>query len=261
MYSIKKPIFIAEISANHNGSLSNAKKLIKTAKLSGADYVKLQTYEPHTMTIKSKKKYFKINDGLWKGKTLWDLYDKAKTPFSWQKKLFDYSRKIKIKCFSTPFDETAVDLLEKLKTPMYKISSFEMNDLNLVKKIAKTKKPVIISTGLANLEEIELTVKTARQNGSKDITLLYCVSNYPSLIENFSMNNIKILKEKFKCKVGLSDHSTDDLVMVSAVAAGAEVIEKHIALENQKRGFDIKFSIKGKKIKNFITKMHDTAKL
>ena len=259
---MKNNIFlIAEISANHCGEYNLAKKLIKCAKVNGADAVKLQTYTADTMTIKSNKKYFKIKKGLWKGFTLWDLYDQAHTPLSWHKKLFDYGKSLGIKVFSTPFDDTAVDFLEKLKCPFYKIASFEMTDLNLVKKVAMTKKPMIISTGMANLEEIETTVRTARKNGAKDITLLYCVSNYPSKIDDFNLNNIRILKNKFKCRVGISDHSTDNRVAISSVAHGAEVIEKHIALDNQRKGFDIKFSIKGKEIKKFRDDIDIAAKL
>lgn len=244
----KKPFLIAEISANHCGTFKLAKKLIKCAKLNNADAVKLQTYTPDTMTIKSNKKYFKIKDGLWKGYTLWDLYNKAHTPLKWHKKLFDYSKSIGMKIFSTPFDDTAVDFLEKLRCPIYKIASFEMKDLNLVKKIAQTKKPIIISTGMATLKEIEASVKIAKKNGTKDLTLLYCVSNYPSSISDFNLNNIKILKNKFKCRVGISDHSNDNRVAIASVAIGAEVIEKHIALDNQKEGFDINFSLKGREI-------------
>ena len=244
-----KIFFIAEISANHCGSFSLAKKLIKCAYINGADAVKLQTYTADTMTIKSEKKNFKIKEGLWKGYTLWDLYNKAYTPLKWHEELFKYGKSLGIKVFSTPFDDTAVDLLEKLNCPIYKIASFEMTDLNLVKKVSQTGKPIIISTGMANLEEITTTVKMARRNGAKDITLLYCVSNYPSSIDDFNLNNIKILKDKFKCKVGFSDHSTDNRVAFAAIASGAEVIEKHIALDGQKEGFDIDFSLKGKEIK------------
>ena len=244
-----KVFFIAEISANHCGSFNLAKKLIKCAYENGADAVKLQTYTADTMTLKSSKKYFKIKEGLWKGYTLWDLYNKAHTPLKWHKELFNYGKYLGIKVFSTPFDDTAVDFLEKLNCPIYKIASFEMTDLNLVKKISQTKKPIIISTGMANLEEIETTVKIARRNGTKDLTLLYCVSNYPSSVEDFNLNNIKILKDKFKCKVGISDHSTDNRVAIAGIASGAEVIEKHIALDNQKKGFDIDFSLKGKEVK------------
>mgnify|MGYP001358024791 CR=1 FL=1 len=244
-----KVFFIAEISANHCGDFKLAKKLIKCAHKNGANAVKLQTYTADTMTIKSNKKYFKIKEGIWKNYNLWDLYDKARTPLEWHKELFKYGKSLGIKVVSSPFDDTAVDFLEKLNCPIYKIASFEMTDLNLVKKIAQTKKPIIISTGMANLEEIAITVRIARRNGAKDITLLYCVSNYPSSIEDFNLNNIKILKDRFKCKVGISDHSIDNRVAIAAIASGAEVIEKHIALDNQKDGFDIDFSLKGKEIK------------
>ena len=255
------PFLIAEISANHCGNFKLAKKLIKCAKKSGADAVKLQTYTADTMTIKSSKKYFKIKNGLWKGYNLWDLYNKAHTPLEWHKKLFDYGKKLKITVFSTPFDETAVDFLEKLKCPMYKVASFEMTDIPLIKKIASTKKPMIISTGMANMKEIELTFKTAKRYGAHDITLLYCVSNYPSEITDFNLNNIKILKKKFKCRVGLSDHSKDEKVAITAIAAGAEVIEKHIALNNQKKGLDIEFSLKDKKMRKFRKAIDETFQL
>jgi pseudaminic acid synthase len=256
-----KVYFIAEISANHCGNFKLAKKLIKCAKINGADAVKLQTYTADTMTIKSNTKYFKINKGLWKGYNLWDLYNKAQTPLEWHKELFKYAKSLNINIFSTPFDISAVDFLEKLNCPIYKIASFEMTDLNLVKRVSQTKKPIIISTGMANLKEIETTFETAKRYGAKDITLLYCVSNYPSKISDFNLNNIKILKDKFKCKVGISDHSTDNRVAIASVAIGAEVIEKHIALNNQKKGFDINFSLKGKKIKKFRDDIDITFKL
>ena len=256
-----KVFFIAEISANHCGNFTLAKKLIRCAFINGADAVKLQTYTADTMTIKSNKKYFKIKEGLWKGYTLWDLYKKAHTPLKWHKELFQYGKKLGIKVFSTPFDDTAVDFLEKLNCPMYKIASFEMTDLNLVKKISLTKKPIIISTGMANLEEIETTFRVAKKNGAKDITLLYCVSNYPSSINDFNLNNIKILKKKFKCRVGISDHSNDNRVAIAAVASGAEIIEKHIALDNKKKGLDIDFSLKGKQIKKLREDIDVTFKL
>ncbi len=247
----KTPFFVAEISANHNGSLLHAKKLIKIAKKYGADAVKLQTYTPDTLTIKCDNSDFKIRGGLWNGKTLWDLYAKAQTPFEWHKELFDYARKLKIICFSTPFDESAVDLLETLYCPFYKVASFEMNHIPLIKKIAQTKKLMIISTGMASLNEIDIAYETAKKNGANEIILLYCVSNYPSNISDFNFNNIKILKERYNCKIGFSDHSTDNKVVAAAIAAGAEVIEKHIALEGQKKGFDLAFSLKGKEIKEY----------
>jgi pseudaminic acid synthase len=239
--------------------LQQAKKIIYTAKKYGADAVKLQTYTPDTMTIKSNKSDFKIKGGLWGGKTLWDLYNKAQTPFEWHKELFDYAKKIKITCFSTPFDESAVDLLENINCPFYKVASFEMNHIPLIKKISQTRKPIIISTGMANLKEIDLAYKTAKKNGAKEIILLYCVSNYPSKISDFNFNNIKILKERYNCKVGFSDHSTDNKVVAAAIAAGAEVIEKHIALEGQKKGFDLAFSLKGKEIKDYAQVIKDTS--
>ena len=255
----KIPFFVAEISANHNGSLLHAKKLIKIAKKYGADAVKLQTYTPNTLTIRSNNPDFKIRGGLWHGKTLWDLYEKAQTPFEWHKKLFDYARKLKIICFSTPFDETAVDLLENLKCPFYKVASFEMNHVPLIKKIAQTQKPIIISTGMANLKEIDTAYNVAKLNGAKEIILLYCVSNYPSKISDFNFNNIKILKERYNCKIGFSDHSIDNTVVAAAIAAGAEIIEKHVALNDQKKGFDLAFSLKGKEIKDYIRTIKDTS--
>jgi len=255
----KTPFFVAEISANHNGSFFHAKKLIKIAKKYGADAVKLQTYSADALTIKSDKSDFKIRGGLWNGKTLWDLYAKAQTPYEWHKDLFDYARKLKIICFSTPFDESAVDLLENLNCPFYKVASFEMNHIPLIKRIAQTKKPIIISTGMANLKEIDATYKTAKKNGAKEIILLYCVSNYPSKISDFNFNNIKILKERYNCKVGFSDHSIDNKVVAAAIAAGAEVIEKHIALEGQKKGFDLSFSLRGKEIKDYVQVIKNTS--
>jgi pseudaminic acid synthase len=256
-----KVFFIAEISANHCGNFKLAKNLIKCAHLNGADAVKLQTYTADTMTLKSNKKYFKIKQGLWKGYTLWDLYNKAHTPLKWHKELFRYGKSLGLKVFSTPFDDTAVDFLETLKCPIYKIASFEMTDLNLVKKVSQTKKPLIISTGMSNLDEIKTTINVAKKNGAKNITLLYCVSNYPSSISDFNLNNIKILKDKFKCRVGISDHSNDNRVAIAAIASGAEVIEKHIALDNQKKGFDIDFSLKGKEINKLRNDIDVTFKL
>ena len=261
MKASKVPFFIAEISANHCGKKSIAKKLIKCAKDNGASAVKLQTYTADMMTIKSSKKYFKIDEGLWSGYQLWDLYDEAHTPLKWHKELFDYARKINIKIFSTPFDESAVDLLEDLNCPMYKVASFEMTDLPLIRRIAKTGKPMIISTGMASLDEIEETYNYAKKCGAKDIALLYCVSKYPADINDFNINNINILKNKFNCKVGLSDHSKDNNIARAAIAAGAEIIEKHIALNKQIDGLDIEFSLKGNEIKSFINAINETYQL
>lgn len=244
-----RPLLIAEISCNHCGSLKLAKKIIKEAKLRGADFVKFQTYEPETMTLKSEKKIFKINKGLWKGKKLWDLYDKAKTPFEWQKKLFAYAKKLNISAFSTPYDESALDLLESLNCPIYKIASFELTDLPLIKKISETKKPVIISTGMASLKEIEEAIKILK--GKNNFIILYCVTNYPARFEDFDLYNIKILQKKFGCFVGLSDHSNDNSVASLSVGMGAKIFEKHVALKNQPKSFDYDFSLKGKEISDF----------
>jgi pseudaminic acid synthase len=238
-----KPYFIAEISANHAGSLKTAKKLIKVAKYYGADAVKLQTYKADSMTINSNKKKFLVSGGLWKGEKLWDLYDRAKTPYSWHKDLFDYAKKLKITCFSTPFDSEAVDLLEKLNCPFYKISSFEMNDFPLLQKVIKTKKPIIISTGTSSLREIKDVMNFVKKNKAKKISLLYCVSNYPATSKDFNLNNIRILKKEFNCRVGLSDHSIDNNIAVAAVSAGAEIFEKHIACKDSKKSPDFKFSL------------------
>ena len=248
----KAPFLVAEISANHCGKLSLAKKLIKCAKLNGADAVKLQTYTADTMTIKSNHKSFIVKDGLWKGYKLWDLYNEACTPLNWHKELFKYASENKIQIFSTPFDETSVDFLEKLNCPIYKIASFELTDLPLVKKVASLKKPMIISTGMASLKEIETTFNLAiKYNKLKNISLLYCVSNYPSKNKDFNLNNINILKKKFNCKIGFSDHSKDNRIAAAAAIAGAEIFEKHIALEGQVKGHDIMFSLKGKELKTY----------
>jgi len=255
----KTPFFVAEISANHNGSLINARKLIKIAKTYGADAVKLQTYSPDTLTIKSNKKDFKIKGGLWDGKTLWELYQEAQTPYEWHKDLFEYAKKLKIICFSTPFDETAVDLLESLNCPFYKVASFEINHIPLIKRISQTKKPIIISTGMANLKEIDLAYKTAKKYGAIEIIILYCVSSYPAKISDFNFNNIRILKSRYNCRIGFSDHSTDNKVVAAAITAGAEVIEKHIALDSQKKGFDLAFSLRGKEIKSYVKTIRESS--
>jgi pseudaminic acid synthase len=245
------PLFIAEISANHNGSFSTAKRILKCAKDNGADLIKIQTFVPENMTLKSKKKIFKIKSGLWKGRFLWDLYNKAATPVEWHKNLFNYAKLLNIKIFSSVFDESAVDFLEKLNCPIYKISSFEMNDFSLIKKISETKKPLIISTGTSNLKEIDLTFNYIQSCGIKDIALLYCVSNYPAKNSDFNLNNIKILKNRYKCTIGFSDHSIDNNIGFASIIAGAEIVEKHVGFEGQKKGLDIDFSLKGKQIKEF----------
>ena len=257
----KIPYIIAEISANHNGSLKNAKKLIDTAKKYGANAVKLQTYTPDMMTIRENLINFKIKKGLWKGRNLWELYNLGQTPLNWHSKLFKYAKKIKIKIFSTPFSEEAVNFLEKLNCPAYKIASFEMNDYNLVKTAANTKKPLILSTGLSSMEEVEKAVLVARRNGCKDLTLMYCVSNYPSRSNDFNLKFIEEFKRKFKCKVGLSDHSLGNDIAKFSLIYGASVFEKHIALKGQRKGLDLDFSLKGEKFREYIDSINQTFKL
>ena len=247
---INKPFFIAEISSNHNGNIHNAKRLIKMAQKNGADAVKLQTYTPGSMTINSRKKYFMIKKGLWKGFSLWELYKRAHTPYKWHRELFNYGKKVGIKVFSTPFDEKAVNFLEKLNCPFYKVASFEMTDIPLIKKIASTNKRIIISTGMASIDEITLSFNKAKEFGAKKITLLYCVSNYPSKTSDFNLNNINILKKKFKCEIGFSDHSTDNKIAAAAINAGATVIEKHICLKDVS-SLDSNFSINEEEITDF----------
>lgn len=257
----QEPFIIAEISANHNGSIIHAKKLIDLAKKSGANAVKLQTYTPDMMTLKKNVINFKIKKGLWRGYNLWDLYNLGQTPIKWHKDLFKHAKRKKIKIFSTPFSEEAIFFLEKLNCPAYKIASFEMNDYNLVKTAAKTKKPLILSTGLSNELEIKEAVKVAKQNGCKDLTLLYCVSNYPSKSSDFNLNYIKKFLQKYKCRVGLSDHSLGSEIARYSLIAGATVFEKHIALEKQKNGLDLDFSVKGKYFKIYNTNLRKTFEL
>ena len=244
---MSNPFIIGEVSCNHNGSISQAKKIIKLAKSANLSAVKLQTYTPETMTIDSSKKDFIVKNGLWKGYKLWDLYKIAQTPFEWQEELFKYAKQKGIKCFSTPFDLKALEILEKINCPFYKVSSFEMNDLELISKIAQTRKKLLFLLVWLSLKEIEKAFNTAYKNQAKEINLLYCVSIYPASVDDFHLENIKILKDKFNCEVGLSDHSIDNKVAIVAAAMGATIFEKHIALENQKRSPDIKFSLKGKK--------------
>ena len=259
--NLKYPFLIAEISANHNGSLKNCLNLIKSAKKNGADAIKIQTYTPEAMTINSRKKEFIIKDGIWKNYSLWDLFEKAQTPYHWHKKIFSYCKKLKIKCFSSAFDQSSIELLEKLNCPIYKIASFEMTDFSLLYKISQTKKPVIISTGLSNLDEIKDSVSFLKRNGTKDIAILYCVSSYPAKDNEFNLENIKILIEKFNCVVGFSDHSNNIEIAKLAFAMGARIFEKHIALANQTKGFDIKFSLKGKELLFFKKQLLKTQKI
>ena len=259
-YIKKKPFIIAELSANHGGSINIAKQLISLAKKSGVDAVKLQTFNPSLITINSNNKYFKITKGLWKGYNLWSLYNKAQTPKKWHKQLFEYAKKLKIICFSSAFDPENVYELEKLNSPIYKVASFEMLHEPLIEAIAKTKKPVIISTGTANLKEIYQSYQLTKKYKIKDVTFLYCVSNYPSKSSDFNLNNIQILKKKLNCRIGFSDHSLGSKVAMLAVAKGAEIVEKHICLSNDNKSLDSEFSLKGKtQISQFVKDLRETS--
>jgi len=237
------PYVIAEMSANHNGDLDNAYKIIEMAKVTGADAVKLQTYTPDTLTIDSSLPDFQLTDGLWAGQTLHELYKDAFMPWEWHKPLFDYAKKIGITIFSSPFDNTAVDLLESLNTPAYKIASFEAVDLPLIKYVAQTGKPMIISTGMADADEIQEAIETAREGGCKKLAILHCVSGYPAPPGDYNLRTLVDMQQKFGLITGLSDHTIDNTTAVSSVALGASIIEKHVTLDRNGGGPDDSFSL------------------
>ncbi len=237
------PYIIAELSANHNGSLARALETIDAAKHAGASAVKLQTYTADTMTINCDHSEFMIKGGLWDGFKLYDLYKWAETPFEWHQAMFEYARKIGITIFSTPFDESAVDLLERLNTPAYKIASFENTDLPLIRYVAKTGKPMIMSTGMATEAEIAEAVDTARSAGCKDLALLHCISSYPAPLDQANIRQVSELGRRFHAIPGLSDHTMGTTASVAAVALGACVIEKHFTLSRSDKGPDSEFSI------------------
>ncbi len=241
----KTPIIIAEMSGNHNGSLKQALKIVKEAAKAGADAIKLQTYTADTITLNSKNRDFIIHDkkSLWKKERLYNLYKKAHTPWSWHKKIFNLAKKLNIVCFSSPFDETAVDFLEKLNTPIYKIASFEITHLPLIKKVAETKKPIIMSTGLASKKEIKEAVRIAKKNGCPKVILLKCTSAYPASTGDSNLKTIIDLKKTFKCDVGFSDHTLGIGAALAAIATGASVIEKHFTLSKKDKGVDTAFSM------------------
>lgn len=243
------PYVIAELSANHNGVLQKALDTISEAKKCGADAIKLQTYSADTMTIDCDREEFYIRGGLWDGYKLYDLYQEAQTPFDWHKAMFDHARKVGITCFSTPFDETAVDLLEDLNTPAYKVASFEATDLPLIKYVAATKKPLIMSTGMANLEEIEEMVAAAREAGCNDLILLHCISSYPAPIEQSNLLTIPDMQKRLGVQIGLSDHTISNTASVVSVALGATLIEKHFILDRSEKGPDSDFSIEPDELK------------
>jgi len=240
----QKPFIIAELSANHAQSITRAYKIIETAYKAGASAVKLQTYKPELITINAKHKSLQITgkNNLWKNQSLYELYSKGATPWEWHKKLFKKIKKFGMIGFSSPFDESAVDFLEKLHVPLYKIASFELTHIPLIKKIAKTKKPVIISVGMGKLHEIVQALKVLKANGTRKIVILKCSSKYPSENSILNLSTIKDLKKRFKCEVGFSDHSIGITGSIVAISQGATVIEKHLTLKKNDKGLDSAFS-------------------
>ncbi len=241
--SNSKVFIIAELSANHNGSLNTAIETIRAAKRAGADCIKFQTYTADTITIDCDNDDFIIQDTIWHGKKLYDLYNEAYTPWEWHEKLFEVAREEGLACFSSPFDKTAVDFLENIGTPAYKIASFEITDIPLIEYAASKGKPIIISTGIADISDIELAINACRSVGNNDIALLKCTSSYPAPIDEANMIIIKDLAERFNVISGLSDHTMGATVPIVAVALGAKIIEKHFILDRSIGGPDASFSM------------------
>ncbi len=250
-----KPFLIAEMSGNHNGDLNRALELVKAAAECGADALKLQTYTPETMTINKKGGLFDITDknSLWYGRNLYELYQEAYTPWEWHKEIFEYATSLGILGFSSPFDETAVDFLEDLNVPAYKIASFESNHFPLLKKVAQTGKPILISSGTSKLNELYESIQYLKENGAKDIIIFKCTSTYPATPENTNLRTIPILQSIFEdCVIGLSDHTMGIGASVAAIALGARVIEKHFTLNRADGGVDSAFSLEPKELKSLV---------
>lgn len=254
------PVYIvAEMSANHNMDVSRAKAIIDAAKESGADAVKIQTYTADTITIDCDTPEFQA-PGLWRGETLYQLYQKAYTPWEWHEELRDYAQKIGIALFSSPFDLSAVDFLEKLDMPAYKVASFEINDIPLLKRIAQTGKPIIISTGIAQMSDIDLALRTCREAGNDQIILLKCLSEYPASFEHMNLRTISNMAETFGVPVGLSDHSLGSEVAVASVALGAKMVEKHLTLRRADGGEDSAFSMEPQEFAQMVRQIRNVEK-
>ena len=252
-----EPYIIAEMSANHNGSLMRAKELMKAAKDSGAHAIKLQTYNADTMTINCNKPDFIVKGGLWSGSKLYDLYEEAHTPYDWHKDIFSYAKEIGITCFSTPFDKTAVELLEELGTPAYKIASFELTDLPLIKLVARTGKPLLISTGMGTEQEIADALRVARNAGCDSLLLFHCITSYPTPIDQSNLRKLTHLRKRFGVEVGLSDHTLGTTAAITSVALGASAIEKHFTLDREDKGLDSAFSIEPPELKSLVIGTRD----
>jgi N-acetylneuraminate synthase len=237
------PFLIAEMSANHNGRIETAFRIIEAAKQAGADAIKMQTYKPDTITLDCDSDEFRICGGLWDGRTLYELYQEAHTPWEWHAPLFEHARKLGITIFSSPFDNTAVDLLESLYAPAYKIASFEAVDLPLVKYVASTGKPMIVSTGMADADEIQEAIDAAHSGGCKELAILHCVSGYPAPASDYNLHTIPDMIERFGLVTGLSDHTLDNTTAIASVALGAAIIEKHFTLDRSCGGPDDSFSL------------------
>lgn len=237
------PYIIAELSANHNGRLDTALRIVEEAKKSGADAIKLQTYKPDTITLDCDSEDFQIHGGLWDGRTLYELYEEAHMPWDWHKPIFEHARALGITVFSSPFDTSAVDLLEDLNAPAYKIASFEAVDIPLIKYAASTGKPMIISTGMADAKEIADAINAAREGGCKELAVLHCVSGYPAPAEDYNLRTIPDMMQRFGLVTGLSDHTLDNTTAIVSVAMGASIIEKHFTLDRSGGGPDDSFSL------------------
>ncbi|MEN7551135.1 pseudaminic acid synthase, partial [Rapidithrix thailandica] len=246
---------------NHNQDIRIAIDTIKAAKLAGADAIKFQTYTPDTLTIDCDNEYFRIDQGtLWDGRTLYDLYKEAYTPWEWHQELFQVAREEGLICFSSPFDKTAVDFLENLNVPAYKIASFEIQDIPLIEYVASKGKPVIISTGIASLEDIELALETCKKVGNEQVILLKCTSAYPAPLELANLNTMPDLKKRFRVEVGLSDHTYGIIAPITSVALGGKVIEKHFILDKKQGGPDADFSLDPQEFKQMVEAVRDTEK-